>query len=1842
MNGDKEFERLLAGRNLAWQQMLRAMGDALVVRGSGVVPTEEEPVASQYAFDLAGALAAPEFDDARQRLSSIRDRDELIGASRFYGIIGAESMSQEELEDTLAWRRDLMRQEDSGPMSVPRFLYETVSRTIGLGFTETSGAVLDAIENLGRNVPFLADPIERSAGMRAADRWLAMVREGFSGDLPTERGREIATGVTGAIGMFAPAYFTWELAGAVGALPRFARIGKAVTPIGRAAIRGAVTNIPLQDPTAPLHEQAVNYGLGAAFGLGDLAGPLGRTMTGAGIGYMAGAVAEPDDPLVQIISAATGAAVFAAGGAALSKVQKNFPSRVAAEAEFAGMRPPMGPTIDAAFVAEGGSAGLGAGSGTGLARTAPPPPSETGLALYDAPLAGAYPRPGEPAQLRGLLGLNPGPQEGQWSLVNDPRAIGSGARRSLPPLPIRLGAGPEEIGQAAIRVGDRVFTGRWHGEAADAAMSAGYDLERIDIDLDEGFITNQGRFLNRQQASELALANGQWDVEAQRNDAFLGYGIEPEDFAEFGPGGMDAQYVRPLSEVRLQADQAIAEAAQLTKQETILESPAFAELSNAAVLDDASVARALVESYPGQVGVVQNVSDVAGTLRKILMEQMPSGVGPQDYRVVQRPATPLMLKRLNAEASMMAGESFQFGAVTPEGAHIVGLGSVEGGNFNVAMLGPLGQGTWQAVAQTRPGAAWVRQVGGELVHQLGLQGIEVEGITGLRNTGARAGQARSASEAVLPASRFQRKTVTDILVSSGKPISNQTVKEYEQFGMFVGQRARLHTGQEVIIDSLGPDFSLVRPLHGGDGIRTVTAHILPMKSSQVVDDIPGLYEDFSQFAQVRLDEQSRQAGIMPFELLSNEGATQAPLLMEEYIRGMGTDPRSYYGASLRWLLEQKHIEAMRSLVPADEAAFLKDLQTEYKQVVEERGLPEPTLDDLAQARGFASVQEPDGSVQLTDSYSKSAAVPQFESEEAAREFLHSYQREPIDNSPVGHVPLEVVEEIPGFSMEKGHLPGGLQSPEQWESGIDEAIATAFARLGESGLWYAEPNLPAGGGGGALPPSDIPPLLGGVDEGPPDNLDLHAYTRGLRKIDGLLTKFYTPTKHAAIKIDNVLRPFGIRPIYEHVVRMQDAKNQMITKAYPWTNELIERLKGVRRQFVRNGSYVEALLAPPEFRRSIGVSKGMNELELEALDKLSELFRGFNEAETRRYIPDVDPNFVNVVERFEEMLPGDPIQRPHEARWGPREEDVPDSFVEKDIVAFGVRYFRSFYKMDLMNEPYRAIKEIVNIRDGAQKELYRQAYKDAYVKPPRGSSKEVVAQAKAEAARVARRTVKEHGQPSSLQRIKETGALPGVVNSWLDSWSDDLMWGLDPSGDILLNGAHTLLNMGLKPTGQHVSMKEVQRMFDWSFGTAYAAILGDVSSFVRDLPQGMVGAVHGGLDRGFPILGRLINDEPYRAAAVDRAFRGGWITPEHGIAVDPDVFGSMTYREASPGRELSITQQEPVARTFDFISDRLLAPVGLEHGVARSKLNALRAFGWQSDWMRVWNGMLGYENARDALLLYDEGLKAGLPPAELERELLHNSRVERFQGAIQKLFLESVRKGDYEQAAMDMGRNLADKQIRYGMTESPSFWRRLGPTTGRAAMRFQQYNSQMLAEIAQITADTDIPFKAKIGFLGQLSGMQAIATTVQALTGWNVARMGVAGALFTLAGSSIFDFVNTYQRLIAWLQGMDITGPVLDPTQQALLASGRRRFGKTYFTIDPTRALWNPWAGPLRDAVQTTTQLATWGPESAFRYLATEQTGDPSVDRRRMGLEPYGNVGLLPEDQPYYNPQPRGSF
>lgn len=1239
-------------------------------------------------------------------------------------------------------------------------------------------------------------------------------------------------------------------------------------------------------------------------------------------------------------------------------------------------------------------------------------------------------------------------------------------------------------------------------------------------------------------------------------------------YSPFGPResarmiGVTPSQARPGASALAPAEAAY-EAAQLSKHAAVIESPALAELATQTLVDDADVARAVVASFPGQVGVVRNVQNPGEVLAKLGTK------GLSGLRLIERPVV------------------------------------------------------WQRTAAgfyQGPGTVEI------------MRNDEITDAPWILSTSRHGQDVYPTLEAAQQAGEKFIGKQFDLLVASGREITDEMAQQYERWGLFEGQRALVPGGGEVVVRSITRNaWATVAPLQGGPESKIRVKDLLPMRSSGVADHVPGLYEDFQAFATTRLDAQTWQEGIQQLSLYGDEAATQLPQLMDEFLGHYGIDMESPHGAALRASLEQAHIETLRSFMPEESQRFQDSMRAQMNHALERNALPEATLDDLAANRGFEVEFLPGRlDVEIPDRYTlQHASSPElrveFESEEAAREFLRNYDVETVDDSfPTGAVPLEVIETPPGYSETRGALPGSpgvnstreadtmeetLDSLEETLGRLSEEEGEEFGRLfdmsgGFDTLGMGVP--PLGLGSGAPPPPPPPgralPPGGGL--GPDDFARLRRdnparFDEVSRRAASFISRLARPFVNWAMMLDSRFKELGLETRFHGATyELESAYRRMDNLSRNWKQGAFDILRPVRNRLWRDGSFWTAANIEDDFDAFRYMqNQGFSPEERAAVAQWHSYMRVFFEAEVRPRFPDLPEvrNYVSWMRRFDAQLPGEGRFTPNEAQWGPQHQrlDLMDDVeLEKDMGRVIPRYFDSFFKMQEMNGPYRELRQMI-----------------------------------------------------AELRAHPVGAHMEPILDGLDDFSKARMWGVDPKHDMLANGVHTLLDNVGKPFGVRFTMDDVMRLSQLTFGTGYRVALGTVSALFRDIPQGVFGGIQIGLGDYLGNLQRYARDPAFREQVRRTAWDNGFTQKGHGANVDPDVLSgsqwSGRHLTESYGPEVAERRQQ-FASVLDPVMD-LGRKMGAGQGIAGTWLDPLKAYGAFGDLVRMVLGYTGHQKMLGALRTYREALGPGIPGQAYEllrHQLLTKSGAIRYQGAIQDEVMRLVDAGDDAGAAAFFGSRVADSQNIYGMANQPSMFRRMGPVTGRLATRFQQFNVQTLANTAQLLRDPQIPLGEKLLIGGLIGGIQMGFVALEAKTGWNFTKMTYEG-IFQPAGFGLLALFDRARALSADVKVW--TGNTPTPQERALQASFQRSFGNEILTANPMRAAWNPWQGPLRTLQGTIEEGTAWGGEAAARFLLMGQRGSPATDRMlNQGYAPTPSYGGVTSDGVEYQTAPQTRF
>lgn len=376
-------------------------------------------------------------------------------------------------------------------------------------------------------------------------------------------------------------------------------------------------------------------------------------------------------------------------------------------------------------------------------------------------------------------------------------------------------------------------------------------------------------------------------------------------------------------------EQAAADAIAATKQGTVLESPALPGFSKQPQIQDADVAIAAMASNPGQVSVIQGVGDTAGTIRRFLQEFLPNGVGPQDFRAITR--------RIPVTRFQQAGDYRV--ALHPGGAEVRAIQLADGRILTDAGM-------------AKPGTH------ADLYREAGIR-TDAEYRSLRPKNGILTPEGEFVPyDSLSPTSYWGPPQVehldrVDILVADGRTITNSMAKEYEAFGMFRGQTARVSGGQEVVIESLGPELSQVRTFGSNQTSVVATAELMPSRASWIADTAPQAYVEMKSYALSRMAQEATDSGLQPFDWFSDEMATQLPRYIDEFLDMRGIEGRGARGAYTSSFTEGRFGD-FRTLAPEEFAqadALAEQVAAEYSTSLVQESRP-ISLQEVAESKGM--------------------------------------------------------------------------------------------------------------------------------------------------------------------------------------------------------------------------------------------------------------------------------------------------------------------------------------------------------------------------------------------------------------------------------------------------------------------------------------------------------------------------------------------------------------------------------------------------------------------------------------------------------------------------------------------------------------------------------------------------------------------------------------------------------------------------------------------------------------------------------------------------------------------------
>jgi hypothetical protein len=1009
----------------------------------------------------------------------------------------------------------------------------------------------------------------------------------------------------------------------------------------------------------------------------------------------------------------------------------------------------------------------------------------------------------------------------------------------------------------------------------------------------------------------------------------------------------------------------------------------------------------------------------------------------------------------------------------------------------------------------------------------------------------------------------------DILVADGRTISNKMAKEYEQFGMFRGQQAVTAQGQQVTIEQLGAEFSQVKTISGS--ISTIpTTELMPGKASLIADAAPEAYIEMKSYALSRMAMEATDSGLQPFGWFSDEMATQIPRYIDEFLSMTGvegTGARGVYTASFT----EARVQEFRSLAP-EEFAAADALQQEANLGLVRRTVESGrsiSIEEIAETKGLQWQPTPNSEGgQLIDVYSKEI-VP-VESREAAFAFLRDFNRTVPDYSPFSTVPAELLTapggaSTPGSSLAPDYL-GTVNSvvldAERALDRIDEAL---FMDAGGGGMYPpggSPPLMGGGGSAGGLPPGGS--LLPGDEFGRLRDATFGKWRRLEVRFDSSLRRFLEPMRGYAARVTEDMTRAGIQANYwDEVTTIENSMAVAHNEMEPWVREFSEALAKIRNKRVRDGSVVLIGELPEEQAVAAMRNAGYTQREFEGQQQLRQLWGRVGEEYNVRRILDYWPHL--------------------------RASDSPEMAVQRIL------------RQDFEG-PGRWFAEQIRLGGIDYREMNAEILVNKWL---RGA--------------VFSRHVAPHVERMTGQWVQEP-RIPENLRETTSDWLSLVTTGYVPGGDRIFDGVASVMQNLQIP----VNTRDVETLVRWSTANVYRALLGGrPHAVLREMINPLMAwARIGNTQEMGGVMVRFARNASYRAEAVERGIRGGWIMRyAHGtLAQEPFRSGG---RASVPGIQVpenefapwQNTAREGMAQVSDVFVDARNRV--MPRGFTNSLIDPLKPMDKVNEFGRLISGESGYQSMVRALAEYNAARSSAGPLVDeraLFGQLLRSSGAANLHESVQRAIVQRIRAGDQEGAAFLMANETANQLGRLGQVDQPPGLHRTGilgkwgTMFGNFAIQYQSgmREGMMRSGLAREFGGTSLD-KATSGtkFLARHAMILGALGLASSQTDWNLNKWQWHGSLGWGGGPFIWAIIDGIRRNGARFK--EANGEYLTPQERALLVETNDNLGQ---------ALVNPYMGYLQTLDRLGQASSMTSPvQTAAQYFMTGQMSGTEYSQPR---------------------------
>lgn len=447
----------------------------------------------------------------------------------------------------------------------------------------------------------------------------------------------------------------------------------------------------------------------------------------------------------------------------------------------------------------------------------------------------------------------------------------------------------------------------------------------------------------------------------------------------------------------------------------------------------------------------------------------------------------------------------------------------------------------------------------------------------------------------------QRGKRLDAIISAD-PITDEMVGQYENFGVYAGQKVLTSDGLEGTI-SMFKDGQAVVMQNGAPRLVNPSKLMPSLSSGPLPVDAEPLWSAFRNFADGKVAETTQAMGGGMSEAQSQTLRIQNTAgWANDFLDGLGVQGPNR--ERIMSYFDRRYVDEFRALAPV-ETAQQQIATANYQRTVESTVKPSvQALDEAAATKGFVAIPEGNSWTLRDLNGGSQAASLKFDSMEAAESWLRKTDRKLPDITPPSDVPLEL-------------------------AGILKREATQGANTNEPAIVKAEESLAeladgnAGSGVGGPPPAVL------VQDGNVGRLR-NAWT------DGFLR--WNPARRLFSKIDEAMHsaglPTGIAADYDG---MSAAVTQHHNSMHPYMDELTDMTRTIRTNRLVNGEWGRFWMAGAD-REMLARQAGLPEVEIAAFSKFDDLLNkvGGDAESVRKYFSQIatkqsDPKLVG--EAFE---------------------------------------------------------------------------------------------------------------------------------------------------------------------------------------------------------------------------------------------------------------------------------------------------------------------------------------------------------------------------------------------------------------------------------------------------------------------------------------------------------------------------------------------------------------------------------------------------------------------------------